>query len=346
MKLLVMGGGDCAAQTALYFYNLGADISLFSDTLSLSDNWKERELKTLRSLHKPFEVHRVQKRFLEKGRTVGERSRVIDLFRVVYFQKPTLENLQGELSDEDKKNLLRPLENYEDFDLVIDAREDRYVEKKVYAANEGLVGKEQVIYGEGELYGKEIALYGTSELISKKLSENINFLMKEEFEKLFLITFDQTLDLYGEMETFFQKEKELFEKKIVEFEQKMLEWKSLESYIQAKIPKPLEPKKRVFVLTNSKISNFEKVKESENLFMGVETIDLEKGEEFFQVIGAGTLFIKLGKSFNISIYHDLRVEADNGSFEDGLYFLGEENISGHLIEIENNMKRFFKRVGA
>jgi hypothetical protein len=111
----------------------------------------------IKNIFKKGEVKRVHKRFLAIEEDVPQRSRLHDLFRVVYLMTPDKESfnehqLGGTLGEDVLTSLHEPLENFEDFDIVIDAtgvlENPSPMGASSFALNENLDSlKERVFYG-------------------------------------------------------------------------------------------------------------------------------------------------------------------------------------------------------
>ena len=124
MKVAVLGGGVLAMEMARALNELEAAVTLFSD----SD-----ELKALVPV-KEAKVLRVSKRFLGPTDSLEKRSRLADLFRVTYqvdpkklieSQKEDNPELYKQFDEKMLQSLGKELESFEDFDLVVDASENK-----------------------------------------------------------------------------------------------------------------------------------------------------------------------------------------------------------------------------
>ena len=160
MKLAIIGSGPLAILCAQHFNQLGAEVVLFqknalggnlrfmlehfpemeinfqNNKKSLNTIWKEDLVPAIKELEKnnltkAGEVQRVHKRFLHKNETIMNHSRLHDLFRVVYSVNPKeaiLKQLEEnpemfkQLGEQVVNSLHMPVESFQDFDIVIEAR--------------------------------------------------------------------------------------------------------------------------------------------------------------------------------------------------------------------------------
>ncbi len=151
MKLAIIGSGPTAIMSAVHFHKLGAEVILFQKSplgggipfsllhfpdLDLKRFW-ENEITPMieyieeEKLSLKGEVLRVHKRFLQDDEELESgRSRMTDLFRVVYSVNPADSILKQveenpeifkQLGPEVLKSLHIPVESFIDFDLVIEA---------------------------------------------------------------------------------------------------------------------------------------------------------------------------------------------------------------------------------
>jgi threonine dehydrogenase-like Zn-dependent dehydrogenase len=159
MKMAIIGSGPLALLAARHFDHLGAHVTLFQrgplggslnfvrkkfPEFDINFNGKnlkaeeffQNELVPLvqeleeREIPKVGDVLRVHKRFLHPQESIEGRTRLYDLFRVISSTNPqetilkqVAENPEffKQLGDEVINSLHKPVESFEDFDLVIEA---------------------------------------------------------------------------------------------------------------------------------------------------------------------------------------------------------------------------------
>ncbi|MBY0414840.1 MAG: hypothetical protein K2Q18_11770, partial [Bdellovibrionales bacterium] len=159
MKMAIVGSGPIAILTAQHFDKLGAEVTLFQRS-PLGGNlrflmesfpefkitYQKNEMKLSEffanfmvpavteleefNLTKQGDVLRIHKRFLHPNESVPNKTRMHDLFRVVYSLNPQesiLKQLEenpdffSKLGEDVINSLHRPVESFADFDLVIEA---------------------------------------------------------------------------------------------------------------------------------------------------------------------------------------------------------------------------------
>ena len=153
MKIAVIGSGPLALYASAHFDQLGAHVVLFQrsalggnlrfcvskniqgivdypETKSYEKCWNEDLIPLIehleeRKITKVGDVLRVHKRFLHRDEVVLNRSRLVDLFRVIYTTNPKESILKQveenpevfkQLGEEVLNSLHEPVESFEDFD--------------------------------------------------------------------------------------------------------------------------------------------------------------------------------------------------------------------------------------
>jgi hypothetical protein len=194
MKMAIIGSGPIAILTAKHFDEMGAEVVLFqrsplggnirflldkfpsleitykNEKIQINDFFEKIIIPAVVSLEnlnltKRGDVQRVHKRFLHPDEDVPGRTRMHDLYRVIYSQNPKeailkqlAENPEffNQLGEEVIKSLHLPVESFEDFDVVIEATGLGKSNKPIgaggsFALNENNLKESSLI-----LYGKEI----------------------------------------------------------------------------------------------------------------------------------------------------------------------------------------------
>ena len=121
MKIAVFGGSAFSTKIAEYFIGIEAKVTVFSES--------EAEVSGVEV--RPCKVTQVSKINLLKGESVPTRSRMCDLFRVIFEmntskitqeQKNENPDMFEKLSQSMIKTLEEKIEMAEDFDVIVDCR--------------------------------------------------------------------------------------------------------------------------------------------------------------------------------------------------------------------------------
>lgn len=220
MKIAIIGSGATGVLAAKHFYDIGAEVKLFSANKDLGGLLNYTDLSSLidedikvrvinsaeflseNQLVKNGRVVRVHKRFLPPDTIPENSSRFADLFRVVYqidakehIEKSQSENdeLYRQLDDVIIESLKTSIEAYEDFDVVIDCQGD-YSYPLPMGAGGTLALNEKVIKDDERVfYGKDI-LTGLETLEKER---NIVFVGSDVFS---LIGLNKIKDYFFENE--------------------------------------------------------------------------------------------------------------------------------------------------
>jgi hypothetical protein len=257
---------------------------------------------------KHHQVISVSKRFLAADEVPSGRSRFLDLFRVTYEVNPqefikeqeqqnpeTFERLSQELV----QSLQTHLEMYEDFDLVLDLRPKNWIRSLSitgYALGEKRVSREHLHYGHEGLNlvktnlmmeeVRELALIGSTPLAAEILIK-LSPWLKDERNRLFVIS-HEAWPFAQFMEESEEKAKEClksvisfheaeFEKEITVFHQKLREWQQLDDFVQAKIPKPVEPIPRLVFFSGHNATAVDQLVDKRRVFLTLEKPDFRDG---------------------------------------------------------------------
>ncbi|HXH29875.1 MAG TPA: hypothetical protein VNJ01_03615 [Bacteriovoracaceae bacterium] len=257
---------------------------------------------------KPHQVVSVTKRFLAPGEAVEGKTRFRDLFRVIYqvcpndfiaAQRESSPEKFERLSQEFVDSLQSTLEMYEDFDLVLDLRTDLFPSSASVtgrALGEGRVSH-QVKYGPGALEfartakessPRELALIGSGSLAAQILLA-LGEWLQDERSRLFLVTteeepFSEFLKLAGDktrraLLELFKLIEDRFESDIEVFSRKLREWQELDDFVQAKIPKPVEPIPQLNFFSGHNVTALDELIDSRRLFLTLERPEFRHGKK-------------------------------------------------------------------
>lgn len=329
MKLAVVGSGPLALLCARHFDELGAHVVLFqrnplggnirfllSDFPKMKIDWNNSEItiedfwQTVmvplitniesKGLTKAGDILRVHKRFLHKSESIDKRSRLHDLFRVIYSVNPkdsilaqVAENQEifNQLGEEVLKSLHQPVESFEDFDLVIEAsgmgRSPAFMgAANAPALNELNLKNNAPIFYEKEVFTKfayegkkHIVLVGNTESSILALIKAQKWLYSHKENTITWVTHSPVGKSF--LNSWFNKElhqmllgaEELFENEKIHFEQKMREWRDLEDYMKVKIAKPSEPEAKIKIYQGYNISSVDKLLDRQQVFVTIESPD-------------------------------------------------------------------------
>lgn len=256
-------------------------------------------------INKP--VQRAHKRFIGPHEEIAGKSRLHDLFRVVYENKRS-EEWKNEVAENPKvydsldKNILKdlevPLEGYVDCDIVIDATGtgDNYRPLGpggTMAVNEPFLGESKYVLKANALHfiqkknevleKKNIFLVGSGSEAAFFLSYFKNEILSGKFPKVYLLTEElepfiglaTKKDLLSKnltqdleyLKGMLAKEEE---QKISQYKKDLKDWESKEPYEKVKLKKPLPPEKRIKYLSGYNITSLDKLTEYDSLFVTIE----------------------------------------------------------------------------
>jgi hypothetical protein len=278
-------------------------------------SWKEHYLKPLVELLsseqkvRPHQVVSISKRYLAPTETPENRTRFLDLFRVLFQVNPqefikeqeltnpeAFERLSQELIDSLQTNL----EMYEDFDLVVDLRRSTQVQSLSVtgrALGESRVSKEQLKYGFDALDlaleihkdaqdMRELALVG-SEPLAAQIVLTLGEWLKDQRSRLFIVSqeawpFQKFLesgepDSVKRLNEVFDFMNAEFQQDVNEFHQKLREWQDLDDFVQAKIQKPVEPIPRLVFFSGHNATAVDQLIDKRRLFLTLEKPDFREG---------------------------------------------------------------------
>ena len=382
-------------------------------TPSISEYW-EKYLKPLSKFIQKKVTHirgtvlRVHKRFLDLDEEIEGRTRLFDLFRVVYLINPNEDSFSEKsldkktldsLGDDVINSLKTPMEQFNDFDIVIDASGVLGNPKKMgpsstLALNESSLSlKEKVFYGIESFKSllpskeniKKLTIIGSGES-SGKLLLNVKDLIEKESMQVSLVTtedeaFQKILknpkqdSFLKELNDFLEERKVSFENKRTSFEKSLREWRDLEDYMKAKIPRPQEPSKNPAFFCGFNATSVDKLIDREEVFVTIEDAPFRGNSNSIKTISCDKVAVLTGYECSHHLFGGLKADfsaskkqtsSDNGLHpnEPGFYTLGPVNNkksqSDHsgagqryklhdgleqLKVIEDNILSFFTKVG-
>ena len=399
MKMAIIGSGPLAILTASHFDKMGADVVLFQRSplggnvrfllehfptfklkhenteMTVTEFFEKTIVPTVIALEefkltKQGDVLRVHKRFLHPEEKVPAKSRMHDLFRVIYSLNPQ-ENILKQLEEspemfkqlgEDVINSLhRPVESFEDFDIVIEATglgqgPAPMGAGKSYALNETNLHDSSVIFYEKDIFTKlnlenkkSIILVGEGVSLKLALLKFKSWLMEKPGRELHWVTYQPTnipcgvewLDL--EVENFLKAIAEKFETSKIEFEKKMHEWRDLEDYVKVKIPKPLEPTPLLIVHEGFDVTSVDRLLDREGVFATIESPDFRsfsKAPSHMMTLAGDALCVARGVA-------EKRLGGTNlEASEPGYYKIKSQDLDSGLKElklIEEDILNYFKK---
>ena len=293
-------------------------------------------------------VERVHKRFLSLSEEVPGKSRLHDLFRVVFSADPkesilnqveSNPELFEKLGEDVLTSLSESVESFEDFDLVIDSTgmyklPNPMGPSNTYALNEARLSKDSnTIYGREclERYSeitkssKHIVLVGSGHLSALLLceldlwldddSERVISLVTTEdrpFENFLSTQRESTLSLMTSelMSKYFEK----LQSSRRNYEKELFEWRALEPHIKAKKAAPKEPTSQLNFITASNVTSLDKLLDREGLFVTVETSNFRKSTEGKQeqiaTFSCDAVFVCTGHNASSELTSGLRVSRE------------------------------------
>jgi hypothetical protein len=296
------------------------------------------------------EVLRVQKRYILKDEKIENKSRLSDLFRVVYINDPKnkitaqmKENPEAfkELDSEVIESLSRAMEGYQDFDLVIDTTAKSLAKRcgnGTYCIGEKLLSNVEGLYYGQQIFenidklkeDKTVAVIGSGETAARAINEvyadydgkkRIFHITTEEkpFEKLET----ENSELYFQLTQTLEKESTHFSELKNRFLEKLEDWNELEDYMKAKIPRPAEPISNYVVFSGHNVSSLDRLIDKDSFFITCEIPNFRSAQAQKE-----NAIIPLKTISTNSVLVATGYEKDHGMF-DGLNIL-----KGQLIHID------------
>lgn len=408
MKVAVIGSGILGMKMAMKLHELEAAVTLFSKSDELGGKlsrmalfnpdyllstgtvktFQEEELIVLaEKLEKSIpvkrvEVLRVNKRFLSPDEKIEGRSRLADLFRVVYrvdpsklveSQKEENPELYKNFDPEMMKSLGEQMEAFEDFDLVVDATGKMENSKRMGPGGTAALNEIGLSHNENLFYGWESA-----ELFKELPKGHILIAGEDEASAIAVLRLKQWLKEAGnsltllcekdhpfrnlssgvkeELDHFMGEEESAFVKKMEEYREKVFAWRELEEYEKAKIPMPTEPKPPFDVQVNAYITSVDKLIDKDGWFLTVESPEF-KGQESLRTVRADAILVLKGFKKKTALSEDLQTDYNFSKSnstdlsglhpEPGFYSLESDELTQGLNKVEpiiENMLSFFSRI--
>ncbi len=399
MKLAIIGSGPLAIFCAQHFDHLGAEVTLFqknalggnarfisghfpsmevayrNELITLNNFWNEKLVPVIteienKNLTKAGEVLRVHKRFLHTGEKVNGKSRLHDLFRVIFSVNPKesiLKQLEEnpemfkQLGEKVINSLHLPVESFEDFDIVIEARglgrnPNGMGPSKSMALNENNIKNQAALYYEKnileqsqQIEKKNLVLVGNGESAALALLKNKDWLLSHRSHTLSWVSplpcksFIHNTWISFELDQLLKLVQDNFEKQKDAFDKKMYEWRDLEDYIKAKIPKPIEPESQLIIYEGYDVTSVDRLLDREGVFATIESPDFReyaKVSNDLKTLPAEAIFIANGIDTEETIANGLEID------EPGFYRLAADNLDDGINQIqyiEDKILAFFSR---
>ncbi len=297
---------------------------------------------------KPGNVERVHKRFLSPDEEVPGKSRLQDLFRVVFSTDPKKSILNQvesnpelfeKLGNDVLESLSESVESFEDFDLIINAMGTHSNPTPMgpsgsYALNESrLTAQTNTYYGRDCLShykevtssSKHIVMVGSGHLSALLLCELDLWLEDNNERVVSLVTtenrpFEKFLNDHKESTLGLMTTEVInkyFEKLQVsrrEYEKALFEWRGLEPHIKAKKAAPKEPMSQLNLITASNVTAIDKLLDREGLFVTCETSSFRSStegmEEQISTISCDGIFVCTGHEVDTTIAKGMRVNLE------------------------------------
>lgn len=399
MKLAIVGSGPLALFAARHFFQIGAEVVLFqknplggnirfllshfpemeiefeNQKVSLKDFWQTELVPAVNfveehKLTKAGEVLRIHKRFLHPNEKLNNKSRLHDLFRVIYSVNPKeailaqlAENPEmfSKLGEQVLNSLHAPVESFEDFDIVIDARglgkEPLPMgPSNALALNEKNIQETAPLHYEKDILTKlnlenvkNLILVGNSDAAILALLKCREWLFGKPENTLTWITptpvktSRKNTWLNVEAEKILNFSEVHFDKAKSDFEIKMHEWRDLEDYIKVKVPKPLEPIAKINIFEGYDVTSVDRLLDRQGVFATFESPDFRECAKVvndMRTLPADAILIAFGTDESELLSRGLQLA------EPGYYQLKGDTLTEGLtgiLEIEQKILSFFSR---
>jgi hypothetical protein len=394
MKIAIVGSGSLALLAAKHFDDLGAYTVLFQrsplggNIRLLADQLPDLEIKykgrpttvkkfvqselielvnqiEAKEISRKGDVLRVHKRFLHKGERINGKSRLHDLFRVVYSLNPQESILKqveenpevfNKLGKDVLESLHKPVESFEDFDIVIEATG---LGKKARPMGAGgdLALNENNLQSSGLIaYGsqffplenkKNIVLVGEAREGKVAAYKLRDWLLSKPENRIHWVTSDHlALEhhdwLDNQIQQLFKSVDENFEKDKQDFEKKMHAWRDLEDYERVKVPRPIEPQPKILFYEGYDVTSVDRLLDKEGVFATIESPDFRHviSEENLATLAADMIWVTRGVQHNDTLGRHLENE------EPGYYRLTAPDLDSGMAQIrdiESNLMTYFKK---
>ena len=399
MKMAILGSGPLAILAAHHFDQIGAEVSLFQRSplggnlrwlmneypqfkieyekseISLKDFFDKNIVPAVSDLEKydltkHGDVQRVHKRFLHPGEVVPGRTRLHDLFRVVFSRNPQetiLKQMEespelfASLGEEVINSLHKPVESFDDFDIVIEARGLGKNPRPMgagnsFALNENNLQDSSLLFYEKNIFTqlnlenkKTVILTGSGTTCKLALLRFRNWLLESPGRELHWVTKEKADKSSGnkwldiEVEKFRKDVADKFDSAKLIYETKIREWRDLEDYVKAKVAKPVEPTPLLVEHVGYDVTSVDRLLDRAGVFTTIESPDFREyatKSNDMMTLAADALCIANGVVEESLGGSSLLVS------EPGYYILNSPSIDEGMIEIkkiEQNILNYFKK---
>lgn len=399
MKLAIIGSGPLAIFCAQHFDQLGAEVTLFqknalggnirylknhfpemqidvlNETKTIASFWESHFTAMIqdiesKKLTKAGEVIRVHKRFLHPKESISDKSRIHDLFRVIFSVNPKeaiLKQIEEnpemfkQLGEQVMNSLHLPVESFEDFDIVIEARGLGRTALGMGPSHALALNENNIKESAALIYGKEIfsklSFEGKKHLVLVGFTESTILTLLKCKEWLFadsgrslswvtalpVSTKLKNQWLNSELEKIISLSQELFDQEKIAFETKMHNWRDLEDYVKVKIPKPQEPEAKLKIYEGYDVTSVDRLLDREGVFATIETPDFRnyvKTPNDLKTLPAEAILISTGVHLDDSVGVGILLD------EPGFYRLDALCLDEGLEQIkliEKKILNFFSR---
>jgi len=396
MKICIIGSGRKGLTMARTLFDLGAHVSVFHrneaggfahELLShlsqdLTAEWSQKNIdqQLLNWAHeagilRQGEVVRVHKRILNREQDFSNKSRLHDLFRVVYkadFSKDLLKQreenpeLFEKLDRELVNSLQGTLENFDDFDIVINASGTYSQPKFAGPAGEKSLNEDlsQNFYGlealekiEQAKAHQKIVIVGSGTLAAMAMLKLENWLATDLNRELHIITTEvppfsklkkEWPLLYKKVEVMIDRYYHLWLENTENYRRDVHAWREMEEHLRAKSAIPQEPQSQLMIRPEFQLMAFDLLSDRSGIFVTAESI---KDNDVLVTIACDQVLVFTGHQQNIKMDQQLRTErnlalkgaSDNSGLqpEPGYYLLSEVE---QVPSVQNNILQFFSRV--
>jgi hypothetical protein len=397
MKLAIIGSGPLAILCAQYFDQIGAEVTLFQknalggnlrfmldhfpqmqvtaegSSKTIAQIWEEGLVPAIKALEekrltKAGEVLRIHKRFLHREEKIEGRTRLHDLFRVIFSVNPREAILKQveenpemfkQLGEQVVNSLHMPVESFEDFDIVIEATGRGTTPQAMGASNTLALNElniresaalfyERDMFTKFDLQGKsQLVLVGNDESAALMLLKCRDWLFSDPKHTLAWVTSTPAQKpfksewLNHEIKSLLKFSNEHFEAEKAVFETKIREWRDLEDYVKVKIPKPIEPEAKLKIYEGYDVTSVDRLLDRTGVFATIESPDFRKyaPENDLKTLPAEAILVGAGVE-NYSLGKGLVED------EPGYYRLKADNLDegfAMIKTIEEKILAFFSR---
>jgi hypothetical protein len=361
VRVGIIGVGPFSIEISSRIVELGGSVVLFAekslalerdlllrvadkDNLDFATFYKnvlEQKINTIREacdVREFSDIVRIQKRLLHKHENFEGRSRLADLFRIVYTLDPTENVLKqvdenpevfSQLGDDVLHSLKERVELSEDVDIIIDGREELFYPRYSGVDGQPLLNEQK--WEESILRGAlaNIKLDGRVLLSidSEEAAKYLEPILLKSWDDIRHLTVLSKKDWLPNLEQVNQKK---WDSDIENFHQKMNAWKSLEEYEKVRVPKPAEPSKKLIFFPELRAMSLDKLLDREEYFITAEEF-VPDSEEL------KTFGVKHFMSYHFSKAKEkVEREEEPGYFHVTDTFLQEGNYSFRLVENRSN----------